>query len=441
MLFDQRITINEIVKLTANGVATAPFSQVRGALIDQFKEIFGSDIDLSTATADGVQVNNLSLLIYNMAQAIQGLYQQQDIFQASGRFLDSMAAKANVYRKAATNSYVYVTFTFTGEEETTYYSNQLTILDRSGKTWAPSGSVTFTPVDGTSTKSVKVFCTTPGEIAAPANWLYSFANVALPITFTQSEAAIVGADEENDLQLRARMLNSSGASGMTVLEGLINALLNIQGVEDVYVYNNPNSTARSAGAPGQGVDPHSIYAVLRIKEGLTVADAQIGSTIYDNLTPGIRTTECIDSNTAKSYTYNLANLGPHQTLLPIDTTANVYWKQAAPNTSDLEFTLVPQIEYGVNLFNPDSIPEIVASIVSQLNARHINDSVSEDEFVSMILSADPLYNGRRTYTLADVGGQLDGTNIPSDLADNYYYYAGDYTVTESGNNYVVTITG
>ena len=66
--------------------------------------------------------------------------------------------------------------------------------------------------------------------------------------------------------------------------------------------------------------------------------------------------------------------------------------------------------------------------------------MSEDEFVSMILSADPLYNGQRTYTLTGIGGE-SGTKIPADLGDEYYQYAGTYTATQSGNNYVVTITG
>ena len=442
MLFDQRITINEIVTLTANGVVTGSFAQIRGALIDRFKAIYGSDIDMSTGTADGVLVNDLALIVYNMAQTIQALYQQMDINQASGRFLDSLAALANVYRKAATNSYTYVTMTFTGDNETTYTSDQLAILDRSGLTWAPAGSVTFTPTSGTAVKSVQVFCADAGAISAPAGWLYEFSNAALPISFTQSEAAIVGADEEDDIALRSRIYRSSGSTGLTVLEGLVNALLNIQGVEDVYIYNNPADAPQSAGEHSQSVDPHSVYVVLRLKDGVAVGDALIGTTIYDNLTPGVGTTECINPLAAKSYIYNLANLGPNQTLLPVDVTATVNWKQAGPETGDLEFTLVPQIKNGVILFDPEEISGIVESIVSQLNSRHINDSISEDEFLSLILSADPLYNGQKTYTVTDIGGQ-SGTLVPAELSDNYYQYSGNYSVAEdpgTPTRYIVTIS-
>ena len=65
MLQNNIVNIDEFIKLTNAGLKIATFTQVRAALIDRYKSIYGSDIDLSTGSADGIFVNDLALIINN----------------------------------------------------------------------------------------------------------------------------------------------------------------------------------------------------------------------------------------------------------------------------------------------------------------------------------------------------------------------------------------
>ena len=60
------INIANLIQYTAVGVRVATFAEIRNAVIERYKSVYGSDIDLSTATADGVFVNDLSLIISNI---------------------------------------------------------------------------------------------------------------------------------------------------------------------------------------------------------------------------------------------------------------------------------------------------------------------------------------------------------------------------------------
>ena len=66
MLQNNIVNIDEIIKLTNAGLKIATFTQIRAALIDRYKSIYGSDIDLSTGSADGIFVNDLALIINNI---------------------------------------------------------------------------------------------------------------------------------------------------------------------------------------------------------------------------------------------------------------------------------------------------------------------------------------------------------------------------------------
>ena len=71
----------------------------------------------------------------------------------------------------------------------------------------------------------------------------------------QEKDADIGSPEESDTELRARRNQSGGAAGVTVLESLLGALLNVVGIEDVKIYNN-NTNAATTSADETTVDAH-----------------------------------------------------------------------------------------------------------------------------------------------------------------------------------------
>ena len=96
--------ISNFVSFTAGGLQTATFVEVREALIARYKEVYGNDIDLSTGSADGIFVNDLSLIINNILLTMQTLYSNLDVRTATGTYLDKLCALANVSIKPATYS-------------------------------------------------------------------------------------------------------------------------------------------------------------------------------------------------------------------------------------------------------------------------------------------------------------------------------------------------
>ena len=66
MLQNYDVDIQNFIKFTSSGVEVASFVQIRDALINKYKDVYGNDIDLSTGTADGVFINNMALMINNI---------------------------------------------------------------------------------------------------------------------------------------------------------------------------------------------------------------------------------------------------------------------------------------------------------------------------------------------------------------------------------------
>ena len=84
MFTNTDVDISEFIKITSAGVQIANFPQIRAALIERYKSVYGDDIDLSTASADGVFVNDLALIINNILQTIKTVYSNLDVETASG---------------------------------------------------------------------------------------------------------------------------------------------------------------------------------------------------------------------------------------------------------------------------------------------------------------------------------------------------------------------
>ena len=293
------LDITQFLQLTASGLQTASFTQVRAALIDRYKEVYGSDIDLSTGNADGIFVNDLALIINNILQTVQTLYANLDVNYASGTYLDALCALSNVTRLPATYSNASLTIQNIGNNALTNINP--IFIDQSGLEWQAKE-----PFDIASQeiKNIVVFCKTAGNISATVGWITKTAEV-LPLAIYQNSLPNIGQNRESDAELRNRRSQRSGAAGTTVLESLAGALYNLSDVVDLKIYNN-NTNISNTAADGTTIDANSIYAILRYSEGITIDDSLIGTIIHEKLTPGIHSCDSAassDNGEAKSYEY------------------------------------------------------------------------------------------------------------------------------------------
>lgn len=425
MLQNNIVNIDEFIKLTNAGLKIATFTQVRAALIDRYKSIYGSDIDLSTGSADGIFVNDLALIINNLLQSMNIMYANLDVETASGVYLDTLCALSNVVRKPATKSNAYLNVTYTGSSQITIPAQDLIFIDKSGLEWKVENDQTFTP---NQTVSLQVFCSQEGVIQAPAGWIYQMIDASMPMTVEQPLAANLGTEAESDGALRARRAQSSGAAGTTTLGSLTGALLGISGIKDVKIFNNNTSTDQTL-SDGSTLDKHSIYVVVRVDEGKTIPDSTIGTLIYEKLTPGIHSCECLDSSaTAKSYKYIAEVSDVHQEILD----QYVYWKQASSIHPIITITITPY-----SFFSTDEFTSIANSIMSYANEQLLDTPLAANELLVQTIYADPMFKGKATYAVVSANAATHSNNIA------YYKYTRFFvkctgTVTGGGNTYAIS---
>ena len=423
MFTNTDVDISEFVKITSAGVQIANFPQIRSALIDRYKSVYGSDIDLSTASADGIFINDLALIINNLCMSIQTFYANMDVDNASGVYLDALCKLANVTRKPATKSNASLQLINKGDA--VYELTKGTIfVDKAGTEWIYNGSTIPLPANQTEATTITVECSITGPVKADAGWIDQTLLVS-NIDVSQPISANIGSEEESDNDLRDRRNQSAGAQGTTVLDSLIGSLLQISGIDDVLIYNAAG-TAKKA-ADNTSIGAHSIYVILRQQAGVTIDDSIIGKLIYEKLTPGISTTPTAVSSDAHSYKYIPEVFGSKVTTFD----QFVYWKKATPIHNSITIEIIP-----LDYFSTDELPTVFENICSYLNTLPLSTQIDKQQLLIQAVYADPQFKSKATYTVKEVVA----TNLAN--PDTYFDYKADKCSYEkSGNNYILTIGG
>lgn len=417
MLLNEDLNINQFLQLTASGLQVASFTQIRSAIINRYKDVYGSDIDLSTGSADGIFVNDLSLIINNILQTVQTIYANLDVNYATGTYLDALCNLANVTRKDATYSNTSLTLENTGTDPLT--SINPIFVDRSGLEW--QASEPFTIAAGGSI-NVQVFCKTPGQISAPSGWIYqTLENITLSVA--QADPANLGTERESDASLRNRRSQSSGANGVTVLESLTGALYNLSDVRDVKIYNN-NTNASITAKDTTTIDANSIYAIVRYNEGINIDDSVIGSIIHEKLTPGIHSCDYTEANPpvdgyAKSYQYMTSIYG----ITIEESEQNVYWKKAKSIAPWIKVRLnLVDLPYNTQLW----LEEIFNKMQAYLTGLPIGTNLKDIDIMSQMIMLAPLEKGKPRYSVVSASiSNDDGTTWTTSFTnpDTYYSYS------------------
>ena len=418
--------IKDFVRFDASGVNVANFTEIRSELIKRYKEAYGSDIDLSTSSADGVFVNNLSLIMNNILQTMLTLYSNLDVENASGKYLDSLCNLSNIIRREATPSSVSLQITNVGNDTLTNI-DRLTFIDKSGVAWIYT---TETPLSiaRNETKEISAICEQMGPTEAPAGFIAGMIQ-NYPLQIAQKEAAIVGKDAETDDELRTRRSKSLGGSSLTVLESLVGSLMTISGITDVYIYNNNENKTKTA-KDGTVIDNHSVYCILRLDDTVNVSDETIGSIIHSKLTPGVRTTPLNETvgNTGKAKSYTFVEKSYNTSIA--DSNQLIYWKEAVP--------IAPKIEIKIStydFFTADEINAIGNRVINYLNKLSLSENLDKNKILIEAIQADPKFKGNLTYYVNSV--TVDTSKYENN-PDTYYHYT-DISSTNVGNTYTISL--
>lgn len=424
---------NELIKMTNEGFYFATFPEIRAAIIERYKAAYGSDIDLSTGCADGVFVNDLALLMNNILEAVKSMYNSMDVNVASGTYLDRLCSLANITRKPATKSIAYITMkNISSSSITLEAGNEFVFSDKSAMIWIATIDQTTT-VESQSEIVVKAVCSASGAVSAPTGWINQSIELDNKWSITQKDAAIIGREQETDSELRYRRSQTNGGTGVTVLESLAGALLNVSGIDDVKIINNNTGSNKlvpdGIQVTGEAVynttiTPHNIYIVLRYSKNITILDETIGQIIYDRLTPGIATTQ---SNVTQDVSHSLTIQDSTTQISDFNNT--VYWKEAKGSNFKFTFTITPN-----DYFVESEVQQIVSTIATQINALPIDYQLSANDILVMVANADVTFNGIRTYIVDSATAPNTVTNL------KYYDYdSSSFSIDKSTGKYVVTV--
>jgi uncharacterized phage protein gp47/JayE len=258
----------------AAGIHAPTYQDIQTYLIQQFQAIYGSDIVTDNSSQDGQLIGILALALADTNSACIAVYNSFSPSTGQGAGLSSMIKINGMTRALPSNS--SVDLYLVGQTGQQIINGQA--ADISSNLWNLPATVTF-PVSGDIT--VTATAAQPGTITALPGDISQIATPTLGWqSVTNPSAAAPGAPVETDALLRIRQSTSTALPSLSILEGIVGAILALPGVVACKGYeNDTGSTDPVTGLPG-----HSISLVVEGGDAV-----QICQTILTKKTAGCYT--------------------------------------------------------------------------------------------------------------------------------------------------------
>lgn len=304
--------------ISPEGFKRKRLDQLLEELNDEVKSVFGDNFNVSPESPDG-QVNGIvSESNANLWEIAEESYNAFNPSAATGVTLSNLVQLNGITRLPATSSRAQLTLT--GTAGTTIPAGSLVSTSDTGDQFSTELAVTL---DGAGNGSVFASAVNTGPIIALAGTL---TEIDTPITgwstVTNSADALVGTDEETDVELRARREQSVARDAQAIIDAIFAGVANVPGVTQTVVLENDTDVVDSNGLP-----PHSFQVIV-----VGGVDEDIGDIIWLKKPAGIlsfgsTTVQIIDSQGI-----------PHDISFSRPTTVDIY----------VEVTLNTFAEYPAN---------------------------------------------------------------------------------------------
>lgn len=269
--------------LNGNGIQVPTLQEHIDKLTTQFKSIYGENINVEQNTPDGQLINILAQNQTDIDEFIIQLYNSLNPSVSEGVFLDNIASLHGLKREAGSYTIVPVEITTSqpvqlqgldSNYNIVESSSVFTVADNVGNQFYLINSVDLqqgiTTVDfrAKNIGNVEVSLETITNIITPIVGVVSINNT--------SNIIEKGSEEETDLSLRNRFLNSFANGGSGSYQNIISSIYDINGVVDVAGENNNTNNVSS-----HGTAPHTIWLIV---QGGSVED--IANAIFSTISAG-----------------------------------------------------------------------------------------------------------------------------------------------------------
>lgn len=340
----------------ATGITIPTYADILATLQDQYRSIFGSDVDLDADTQDGEWLAIQAAAINDINAQCVATYNQFSPSTAVGVGLSSVVKINGIARHVATNSTVDIRCI--GQAGKTVTGG--IVGDALNQRWAlpnfifpPGGDITLTAT-----------AVNPGQLFAAPNTINRILTPSLGWQSANNpSSAAPGAPIETDAQLRQRQAQSTGNGAVTPPKALVGNVLAIPGVTEVAFYENVTDVTDANGLP-----PHSISMVVAGGDAVVIA-----TTILNKKTEG-------------GNTYGT-------------TTEVVNDYAGAPNTINFFRPTLVTIQVEIHLTPLDGFSTAVESEIQNAVANYIN---------GLVIGADVLLS--KIYVPANLSNVGDGSS-------------------------------
>jgi len=236
-----------------DGIKLDSFETIFNDLVEKFKSIYGDDINLDQNSPDGQVIGIFTNVVYDMQSFLARLYNSFDPDFAEGHELDKILKLIATTRLPATKSIVDVEITVNAN---VVLPEDYTLKDINNQKWIiKNGSQTLVKGVNIVTFEAENW----GAIEAQANTITEQVTI-IPevVSVTNPKPAIVGRDEETDVELRKRRNKILSYNAKSLVGSLLAKLLNITDVKDAIIYENNTDTFDTV----KNIPPHSIWIIV-----------------------------------------------------------------------------------------------------------------------------------------------------------------------------------
>lgn len=246
------------IQITPTGVVVPSAVDIRTGILADTNAAFGGDLDVVTpSTPQAYLADNLTDNLMDSNAAIANLIAMVDPATSEGRFQDGIGRIYFFDRKGATSSVVQALCT--GQPGLVMPAGQLA-QDADGNLWVSDNPATF---DGLGQATIQFSCQTKGPIELGIGALTKIAQL-FPgwDAITNLAPAIIGSNVESRGAFETRRQESIAKNGRGTVPAIRAEVWGVDGVIDVFAYDNFTNAAILYGATNYSIKPHSIYVAV-----------------------------------------------------------------------------------------------------------------------------------------------------------------------------------
>lgn len=244
-------------------------------LTTEYTSIYGSAVDLVPDSPDGQWLGILSEHFADLEELLEDIYNGRAPAGAVGASLSRLVQLNGISRQAAQKSTAPITLTGVAA---TFIPAGALIGSASDTTLPDFETTTDLTIGGGGTITGTARCVEAGIINVIAGDLTVIKTLVTNWTsVTNTSSATPGRAVESDPILRVRRAQSVAKPSQSMVDSLRAALLDLAGVDDAVVYENPKNSTDTRGLPA-----HSINAIV---DG--GADADIADAIWTQSSMGV----------------------------------------------------------------------------------------------------------------------------------------------------------